>query len=340
VTSGRLSWRDLTPPEWRDADDRRAAEVKTLGVAQPYEKEYFRKGGGRVPVLVGGAAFEKDAEEGVGFVVDLSDRKRAELEVRESERRYREVEIALARANRIATLGHMSASIAHEINQPIAATVTNAQAALRFLEIEQPDIEEVRQALRRIARLGNRVAEVITRVRALVKNQPARKEEFDINEAIREVLSFREGELVKNGVSAKTSFADGLSLVAADRVQLQQVIVNLMMNAIEAMASRPEGSRELHISTVETRAREIVVSVEDSGPGLNLTQPERAFDVFYSTKPEGLGIGLSICRSIVEAHGGRLWAAAASELGGAAFTFTLPAQPDSSSAACDPASSK
>ena len=230
----------------------------------------------------------------------------------------------LAHANRIATLGHMSASIAHEINQPVAATVTNAQAALRFLDGQDPNIEEVRQALTRIARLGHRVFDVVGRIRALVQKEPPRKDDFEINEAIHEVISFSHGELVKNGVSVHSRFAQGLPLVRADRVQLQQVVLNLLMNAVEAMSSRPGEPRKLRISTRDGGAGEIVVAVDDSGPGLEAQNPERVFAPFYSTKPGGLGIGLSICRSIIEAHEGRLWAEAG-ELGGATFAFTLPA---------------
>jgi PAS domain S-box-containing protein len=323
LVSGRLRWRTLTPAEWHDTDDQHLAEMKATGIVQPYEKEYIRKSGGCVPVLVGCASVQTASEEGVAFVVDLTDRKRAEMEARESERRYREVEMALAHANRIATLGQMSASIAHEINQPVAATVTNAQAALRFLDGSPPDLEEVRQALKRIAKLGNRVVEVAARVRALVTKVPSRRDEFEINEAIREVVSLSHGELVKNQVAAHCSFATESSLVRGDRVQLQQVVLNLMMNAVEAMSGVTSRAHELKISTGETAAGDILVSVQDSGPGLDPAQAEHVFDAFYSTKPGGLGIGLSICRSIIEAHGGRLWAEA-SEPGGAAFTFTVP----------------
>ena len=323
LDSGRLRWSELTPAEWRDADDRRMAELKATGTAQPYEKEYFQKNGGRVPVLVGAASFQGGREEGVAFVVDLTERKRAEMEARESARRYREVEMALAHASRVATLGQMSASIAHEINQPVAATVTNAQAALRFLAGEPPNLEEVRQALNRIARLGNRVVEVVGRIRALVKKTPPRQDEFEINEAIDEVISLTHGELVKNGVSLHREFAAWLPLVQADRVQLQQVILNLIMNAVEAMSGLPDGQRELWISTKPHGADGILVAVRDSGPGLDPANFNRVFDPFYSTKPEGLGIGLSICRSIVEAHEGRLWVEA-SKPRGAIFALTLP----------------
>jgi len=178
--------------------------------------------------------------------------------------------------------------------------------------------------LNRIARLGHRVFEVVGRIRALVQKEPPRKDDFEINEAIHEVISFSHGELVKNGVSVHSRFAPGLPLVRADRVQLQQVVLNLVMNAVEAMSSWAGGPRKLRISTRNGGAGEIVVAVDDSGPGLDAQNPERVFAPFYSTKPGGLGIGLSICRSIIEAHEGRLWAETG-ELGGATFAFALPA---------------
>ena len=328
LVSGRLRWRELTPAEWRDADDRRVAELKATGIAQPYEKEYFRKSGGRVPVLIGVATFEGRQDEGVGFVVDLTDRKRAERAVRESERRYHEAQIELVHANRVATMGQLSASIAHDVNQPIAAAVTNAQAALRWLSAQPPDIEEVRQALDRIVKDGNRAGEVVGRIRALVKKAPPRKDDLEINEAILEVVALTQREAVKNGVSVQTQLAEALPLVQGDRVQLQQVILNLIINAIEAMSGLGEGVRELLISTGKAKSEDVFVAVRDSGPGLAPGNPERAFEAFYTTKPGGLGMGLSICRSIIEAHGGRLWATT-SVPQGAILNFTLPAHPDS-----------
>jgi PAS domain S-box-containing protein len=327
LVSGRLRWRELTPGEWRDADDRRVAELKATGIAQPYEKEYFRKSGGRVPVLIGVATFEGRQDEGVGFVVDLTDRKRAERAVRESERRYHEAQIELVHANRVATMGQLSASIAHDVNQPIAAAVTNAQAALRWLSAQPPDIEEVRQALDRIVKDGNRAGEVVGRIRALVKKAPPRKDDLEINEAILEVIALTQREVVKNGVSVQTQLAEALPLVQGDRVQLQQVILNLIINAIEAMSGVGEGVRELLISTGKAKSEDVFVAVRDSGPGLAPGNLERAFEAFYTTKPGGLGMGLSICRSIIEAHGGRLWATTGVPQG-AILNFTLPAHPD------------
>jgi PAS domain S-box-containing protein len=324
LLSGRLRWSELTPAEWRETDEERWAELQATGTIQPYEKEYLRRNGTRVPVLIGAASFAPAGQEGVAFVIDLTDRKRAETEARESERRYREVEMALAHANRVATLGQMLASIAHEINQPVAATVTNAQAALRFLDGEHRSSEEVRQALNRITRLGNRVVEVIGRIRALVRKVPSRQDTFEINEAIDEVISLAQGELVKNGVCLHREFAVRLPVIRADRVQLQQVVLNLITNAVEAMSGVATGEREVWISTGLAEDQGILVAVRDSGPGLDAANFNRVFEPFYSTKQGGLGIGLSVCSAIIEAHGGRLWVEG-NKPRGATFAFTLPA---------------
>ncbi len=325
LVSGRLRWRDLTPTEWRDADDRRVAELEATGTAQPYEKEYFLKSGSRVPVLVGAATFGGRHDQGVAFVVDLTERKRAEEEIRESERRYSEVQMELVHANRVATMGQLSASIAHEVNQPIGATLNNASAALHWLSKEPADLEKARQALNRIFANGNRVSEVVGRMRALFKKAPLRKEDVDINGAILEVIALTRGEVVKNGISVQSHLVDGLPLIQGDRVQLQQVIMNLIINAVEALSSVSEGSRELVITTGKGEPDGVLVVVRDSGPGLSSPGLERIFDAFNTTKPGGLGMGLSICRTIIEAHGGRLWATAAQPQG-ATFQFTLPAQ--------------
>ena len=267
--------------------------------------------------------------EFVGTDMDITERRRAEVAFLESERRYREIEMQLAHANRVATIGQLSASIAHEVNQPIAATVTNAQAALRWLGARPPDLDEVRQALGRILRDGNRAGDVIDRVRGLTKKVSPRQDLLLINEAILEVIALTRAEAVKNGVRVNTELAEDLPLIQGDRVQLQQLILNLIINAFQAMTGAGEGPRELLISSgkAEEDGRGVLVAVRDSGPGLALANIEHLFEAFYTTKPGGLGMGLSICRSIVEVHNGRLWASP-NVPRGAVFQFTVGANPD------------
>jgi PAS domain S-box-containing protein len=326
LASGRLRWTDLTPAEWLDRDVRRfMPELKLSGRLQPFEKEYFRKDGTRVPVLIGIAAFDKECNQGVAFALDLTERKRAEAGVRESERRYRELQMELAHANRVATMGQLSASIAHEINQPIAAVIANASAGLRWLGARPPELEQVRQALARIVRDGKRAGEVIAHVRALVKKAPPRRDRLDINEAIREVISLTQAELQRNRVGLQTGLADGLPLVPGDRVQLQQVIVNLILNAVEAMTGASDGPCGLTIASGADGSNGVFVDVRDTGPGLDPANLDGLFQSFYTTKPDGIGMGLAISRSIVEAHGGKL-SAVPNKPRGAVFRFTLPVE--------------
>jgi signal transduction histidine kinase len=221
-------------------------------------------------------------------------------------------------------MGQLTASIAHEVRQPIAATIANATAALRWLALDRPDIEEVREALESIIMDGNRAGDIISRIQDLIRKAPARKGPVEINGAIREVIELTRGETVKNDVLVQTELADGLPHIQADRVQLQQLILNLVVNAIEAMGGVSEGRRELLISTGISEAGGVLVAVCDSGPGLAPTALDQIFDAFYTTKPSGFGLGLSICHSIVEAHGGSITADNDGIAGGARFSVTLP----------------
>jgi PAS domain S-box-containing protein len=285
------------------------------------------KTGDPIPVLY--SVFRIDDPEtgqpvNVGYVCrDITERKRAEAEAREVDRRYREMQIELAHANRVATMGQLTASITHEVNQQIAATVTNAAAALRWLHAGSSHLEKVQQSLTSIVEDGTRAGEVINRIRALMKKAPPRKDRLEINGVIVEIIELTRGEAMKYGISVLTELADHLPVVEADRVQLQQVLLNLIVNALDAMGNPNVGPRQLLISTGKGETSGVLVAVQDSGPGLEAAMLERVFESFYTTKPTGLGLGLSICRSIIEAHGGRLWAST-NQRRGATFQFTLP----------------
>ena len=255
--------------------------------------------------------------EYVGAVMEITAGKQAEEALQKAQSE-------LAHVTRVTSLGEMTASIAHELNQPLAAIVNNASACLRWLAAN--NVEEARQSAALIRADGNRAGEIIKRIRDLAKKAPPQKDWIDINRIIREVIALARSEVERRGVTLETQLSDDVHyvpLIFADRIQLQQVILNLIMNAIEAMSEVSDGPRELLISTATEASGGIAVAVRDSGPGLAAENLDRLFTPFYTTKPQGMGMGLAICRSIIEAHGGRLWASVNDDRG-ATFQFTLP----------------
>ena len=445
LVSGRVRWTELTPPEWRERDILTQAELNSTGIVRPFEKEYIRKDGSRVPVLIGAALLKEGGDEGVAFVLDLTERKRVEEALSQAQRlsrtgnwiynattmqylywseesyriwgfdplqglpsrqgmwerihpedrdrvwaaiqeavhkkrdfidefrlllpdgalkwvegtsyhvfspggslaevitttvdvterrraqdereMLRQLELDFAHMNRVNMMGELAASLSHEILHPIATARNNARAGMRFLEKNPPNLDETREALACVVRDADRAKDIVGRMRDHIKKAPLRKERFDLNTATNEVIMLAQSAIRRNGISVRTRLADGLLPVTGDCVQLQQVLLNLILNAAEAMSSVEEGARELLIST-EQDQRGALVAVRDSGPGIDTEYLDRVFEAFYTTKSGGTGMGLSICRSIVQAHGGKLWAKA-NEPRGAVFQFSLPAEIDS-----------
>jgi PAS domain S-box-containing protein len=335
LAANRFSWRELTPPEWREKDDRALADLRTSGMTKPFEKEYLRKDGSRVPVLVGAAIFKGSRDEGAAFVVDLSEQKRVEDERRHAEEALQKAQAELAHVSRVSTLGELSASIAHEINQPLTALIADASASIRWMTAQ--NLEQAQASASRVIAHGKRASDIIARIRALAKKAPPQKVLLDLNETIGEVLSIAGAEIRRNRVSLETRLAQDLPPIMGDKIQLQQVLLNLVVNAIEAMSGMAEGPRELLLTsdriteTLPARTSgssfpvqdHVLVAVRDSGPGLDQANLSWLFDTFYTTKSQGLGLGLAISRTIIEAHEGCL-EAAANIPKGAVFQFRLP----------------
>jgi PAS domain S-box-containing protein len=318
LTSGRLRWSELTPPESRVASERAVAQLRATGTCDVFEKEYFRRDGSRVPALVGAAAVAGPGSGTVAFVLNLTERKRAEVE----RERLRQVQGDLTYMSRVATMGELAASLAHEIKQPIAAVVTNARTCALWLERETPDLAEASEAASRTVNAALRASDIVDRVRSLYTRGTPHRALVDVNDMIQEMVVLLQHEASRHAVAIRTELAERLPDIVADRVQVQQVLMNLMLNGIEAMK---DGPGELVITSQRTDDGQLLISVSDSGGGIPPEQAERIFEAFFTTKPRGNGMGLSISRTIVESHGGRLWASA-NTARGAMFQFTLPGE--------------
>ncbi|MCP3471656.1 PAS domain S-box protein [Bradyrhizobium sp. CCGUVB1N3] len=304
---------DMDEATWRVNRER----LKAGGIAT-LESRYRRRNGTVFPVEVRMREFcEGGQRQIICLSRDITERKRAA-------ETFREMQAELTHANRAAAMGQVTASVTHELSQPITAMLCNAEAALNWLGSQAPNLEKARRALASIVADAKRGGEIIGWIRSLIKKTPAPKESVVVNGVILDVITIVRSELIKHGVLLETDLAPGLPLVEGYRVQLQQVVLNLILNAIEAMNSHEEGGRELRISTAADASNAVVVTVRDNGPGLDAAMVDRLFEPFYTTKPEGIGMGLSICHSIIEAHGGGLWAGA-NEPRGAVFQFNLPA---------------
>jgi PAS domain S-box-containing protein len=316
LACGRLRWTELTPPEWQAATERAVAQLGANGTCELFEKEYLRSDGTHVPVLVAAAVIEGTKTETVAFVLDLTERKRAEAE----RERLRQVQVDLAYMSRVITVGQLASSLAHEIKQPIGAAVTNADACVRLLDRDQPDLPEAREAALEIVNDARRAANIIDRVLSMCRKGSSQRDMVDVNEVIRDMVVILRNEANRHSVTMGTDLAEGLPKVIADRVQMQQVLLNLMLNSIEALK---DTSGKLTVTSERTEDGGLLVSVSDTGIGLAVEDTERIFEAFFTTKSQGTGMGLSISRTIIESHGGRLWATA-NPSRGATFHFTLP----------------
>jgi PAS domain S-box-containing protein len=330
LIANRLRWTDLTPPEWREHDKRRVHQIKISGSPQPFEKEYLRKDGSRMPALVGLAKFEEAGDQAVAYVLDLTERKRAEEALKQSEAGLDRARTEMAHMARIMALSAMTASIAHEVKQPLTGILTNAGVCLHMLQADPPNLDGARLTANRTIRDANRASEVLDRLKAMFAHKQPSMEPVDLNDTAREVLALSSSELQDAGVVVRTAFSGEIPPVLGDRIQLQQVLLNLVLNAADAMSEVDDRPRELLVATTRRGDNQLVMSVSDNGMGIDPHTSEELFQAFHTTKAKGMGIGLSISRSIIESHGGRIWAMA-NEGPGATFSFSIPCTTQSGS---------
>lgn len=325
LEKGLLHWLDMTPPEWQLQIPRDVQELTETGALRPVEREFFHKDGSRVSVLMSAAFFDGTEQQGVAIIVDISKQKEAEARTIDAVRRNRMLQTELVHANRVATMGHMAAWIAHDLKQPLAASVTSSNAALRWLSSDPPNIEAAVLSVDRAVRESMRAANVLDRTRALVKNVSPAPEAVDIDSVISDTLTVIASEANRNAIVVSQQLGAGHLQALADRVQIQQVILNLVVNAFEALSTASSaGAREVRVWSEDIGGQEVSVSVQDNGPGMPTPRSEDCFEAFFTTKKDGLGMGLSICRTIVESFGGRI-SATSDVHSGTVVRFVLPA---------------
>ena len=317
---------DLLPPDHLHEEvEHFMRRMVQTGTAFNVETTRRHKNGTGVPVSATYVPVSSDSSGAIGYVIyrDITETKR----LQDEQRRYHELELELAHANRVATIGQLSASIAHELNQPLTGIITNSSTCLRMLTTDPPNLDGARETVRRTIRDGQRASEVVKRLRSLFTRKEAVTEMVDLNAATREVIALTVSELRRDSVVVREELADDLPAVTGDRVQLQQVILNLLLNAADAMNGVDDRLRELVVRSGRGEGGGVCVSVQDCGVGFAPEDRERLFEAFYTTKPQGMGIGLSVSRSVIERHRGQLWAVP-NDGPGATFSFSVPAGTD------------